>query len=763
MKLSILSACLAPLLILCVLPLTGQVTYEFEEVDGPPVAMVDGTPLPYPFAGGMTAPQWSPIDFDGDGDEDLFCFERDGDRILMFERTPEGWSHRRDWAVGWPEVANWVLLRDYDCDGLPDLFTGYQNSVFVYHNEGGPGANFTAVASPLLASWDFGSGPSDLPIVVLSIDKPAITDIDGDGDLDIITFTETSTTLYSFKGNEPCGLDFTCTNRCYGMVSEGAEDNTLFFGDAFECDFNVANPGMTTSGEDRPETAAERLHAGGAVTFIELDGADRPDLLVSDRVYPTTAALMLEAAEGGLDSVAWLDMAFPSLLPHSGPADSVNCEAFPAGYPLDADGDGDLDLVFSPNTTIESDDDRGVHLWLNVGTADAPEWAFADDDWVQAGMIDVGRNAIPAFVDLNGDGLLDLAVGNKERFEGIGSTPTALAWWRNTGTAEAPAFALVTADAVDFGVNGIESAHPAFGDIDGDGDMDLVVGDELGLLHAYENVAGAGNEAEWVLLDLALTDATGENIDIGQFATPQLLDFNLDGRLDLIVGEKNGTLNLFLNTGSLSAPEWTLATENLGGIQVDNLYGINGYSVPCLFVDEAGIHMYVACETGRIQDFGLWPAGSSDWAQVLPEAPEGLAGDPMPGTRVAAAMADLNNDGLPELAIGVNTGGIRFYQGTGTGVTEVREDAELVVAPSPVVSGGDIQVELAERFLGAGMLVLSWRDAQGQLVQSESVAAAKRVALTAPRTPGMWFLTLESTTGAHLSVAPVAIRVVVVE
>lgn len=763
MKMPVLSVLLPSLLILFALSLNGQVTYEFEASDGPPVSLSDGTPLPYPFAGGLTAPQWSPLDFDGDGDEDLFCFERDGNRILMFERTPEGWTHRRDWAAGWPEVSNWVLLRDYDCDGLPDLFTGYQNAVFVYHNDGGPGANFSAVATPLLASWDFGSGPSDLPIVVLSIDKPAITDIDGDGDLDIITFTETSTTLYAFKGNEACGLDFTCTNRCYGMVSEGAEDNTLFFGDAFECDFNVADPGLTTSGDGRPEASADRLHAGGAVTFIELDGAERPDLLMSDRVYPTTAALMLESSDGGLDSVAWLDMAFPSLLPHSGPADSVNCEAFPAGYPLDADGDGDLDLVFSPNTTIESDDDRSVHLWHNVGTATEPEWAFADDQWVQSGMIDVGRHAIPEFVDLDGDGLLDLALGNKERFEGIGSTPTALAWFRNTGTAEAAAFEVVDWDVIDFGTNGIESADPAFGDLDGDGDVDLVVGDELGLLHGYENVAGAGSDPAWVLQDLALSNAAGESIDVGQFATPQLLDFNLDGLLDLLVGEKNGTLSLFLNTGSIYAPEWTLATENLGGIQVDNLFGINGYSVPCLFVDEAGIHMYVAGETGRIQDFGVWPAGSSDWEQALPEAPSGLAGDPMPGTRVAAAMADLNNDGLPELAIGIHTGGIRFYSGTGTGVNEVTSHRELTAWPQPARVGQAVHVRTSGVGLQGGVLRLVWRDAQGREAGQEFVVAQDHLTVRAPEQAGLWFLTLENTTGADLSVAPVAIQVVVVD
>lgn len=761
----------------------GQISYDFALSPGPQVVDIQGQPLAYPFAGGLTAPQWSPIDFDNDGDEDLFCFERDGNQLLMFERTAAGWAFRPDWAAGWPEMANWALLRDYDCDGLPDLFTGFQNAVYVHRNLGGPGANFEEVAGPLLASWDFGSGPSDLPVVVLSIDKPAIVDMDGDGDLDIITFTETSTTLYAFKGNIACGLDFTCTNRCYGMVSEGAEDNTLFYGEAFECDFNVANPGLVSEEEtDRAmDMAAESrtgLHAGGALTLLELDGSGRPDLLMSDRVYPTIAALLMEASPSGLDSVAFVDMAFPSLLSHSGPSDSVNCEAFPAGYPLDEDGDGDMDLVFSPNTTIEADDDRGVRLWHNVGTADAPEWAFVTDNWIQNGMIDVGRNAIPSFADLNGDGLMDFLVGNKERYEGIGNTPTALAWYRNVGTPESPSFAAVDMDAIDFGLNGIESAHPTTGDLDGDGDLDLIVGDELGLLHRYENTAGPGADPTWVLAELGMADDANATVDVGQFATPQLIDFNLDGLLDLVVGEKNGVLNLYLNTGSASAPEWSWATDNLGGIVVDNIFGINGYSVPCLFVDGAGCHMYVAGETGQIQDFGLWPAGSSDWGQALTEANASLAAGADIGTRAAATLADLNNDGLPELAVGVNTGGVRFFQGTGTHVAEnvhlPPSSSILQVSPQPARPGQALRLTIpgGEYEISGTFGAWTLHDAQGRKINhGEWPAGQSECTISAPMNSGIFVITVsagdvasssgQNTTGTASKGVPVAKRIVI--
>ena len=155
-----------------------------------PVTLGDEA-LANPWVGGLTAPQWSAFDADLDGDDDLFAFDRDGSRVLMFERMEsDALVMRWDWTEGWPDMVDWCLLRDYNCDGKPDIFTSHQNGIRVFTNttEAGEGPSFDSEPITLFATFDLiGSDPSDLPVICLGMDLPAIGDHDDDGDLDIIT------------------------------------------------------------------------------------------------------------------------------------------------------------------------------------------------------------------------------------------------------------------------------------------------------------------------------------------------------------------------------------------------------------------------------------------------------------------------------------------------------------------------------------------------------------------------------------------------
>ena len=617
---------------------------------------VDNSELPNPWVGGLTAPQWSGFDADLDGDEDWFAFDRDGSRVLMFERLPEGnLVLRWDWMEGWPNMVDWCLLRDYNCDGKPDIFTSHQNGIRVYTNttEPGAGPSFDPEPITLLATFDLlGSDPSDLPVICLGMDLPAIMDHDDDGDLDIITFTETASTLYRFEGQTPCGLDLECTNRCYGMLAEAAENNALFIGEEFECAFNVENPGMTTV-----DAARTGLHAGGALTSLQLEPGGPKDLLISDVTYPEALAVVLEVGPSSLDSATFVDPAFPSALYGD---QAVNLPRFPAAFHLDVDQDGVRDLLFSPNIPLETNDDESVHFFRNTGTEEAPSWEFITDTYLQDGMIDLGRGAYPSLHDFDGDGLLDLAVANKERYEGVDQTPAAVAAFRNVGNPTDPQFQLVDLDWIALADYQIESPCPAFGDLDDDGDLDVLVGDELGRIHEFTNVAPAGAWPEFTLTALSIPEAaSGEAIDVGQFATPQLHDMDGDGDLDMVVGEKNGTLTLFERTsvGAWSKYVSPVHGENWGNILVDNLLGINGYSVPALTPTSEGLRVYVANETGTVQDFGL---ASNNWDDELVEVNDAVFGS-REGFRCAATFADLDSDGLLDALVGIQNGGLLAY------------------------------------------------------------------------------------------------------
>ena len=666
------------------------------------------------WAGGLTAPQWSPFDADLDGDDDLFAFDRDGRRLVMFERTDDPaapWNVRWDWTEGWPELVDWCLLRDYNCDGKPDLFTSFQNGIRVYTNitEPGTGPSFESTPLTLSATFDFvGSEPSELPVICLGIDLPAILDHDDDGDLDIITFTETATTLYRFEGQTPCGLDLVCTNRCYGMLEEASENNALFIGDDFECSFNVENPGII-AGELPSRTG---LHTGGAITSLQLEAGGPKDLLISDVTYPEMLGIVVETASNSLDSATFIDPTFPANLYGD---QALNLPKFPAAYHLDVDFDGVLDLLFSPNTSLETDDDACVHFFKNTGSNDAPLWSFVTDRHLQQEMIDLGRGAYPVVHDFDNDGLLDLAVANKERYEDVGETPAAIAVYKNIGTSTNPAYQEVTLDWVPLSDFQIESPYPAFGDLDGDGDLDLLVGDELGRIHQFNNGAGPGAWPSFSLSALSMQEATtNEPIDVGQFAAPQLIDLDGDDVLEMVVGEKNGVLTLFEQNSSGAWEQYTspIHGDSLWGIVVDNVLGINGHSIPSFTQVDDEIRVLVTNEIGTVQDFGVVP---DSWDATLDEVNDDLLAAPV-GFYAASAFQDINGDGLLDVFMGIQNGGLLAFSGridsaATTLSPPIRDPLSWSVKPNP----GRTALQWSTDLEWSGSLEV--RDMMGKLIE----------------------------------------------
>jgi hypothetical protein len=161
--------------------------------------------------------------------------------------------------------------------------------------------------------------------------------------------------------------------------------------------------------------------------------------------------------------------------------------------------------------------------------------------------------AQPAFVDIDGDGDQDVF---------IGSMSGAISYYKNTGTSTAPVFTLQTGPANPF--NGVTIpgslggyAAPAFADIDGDGDFDAFFGGYYGVIYYYKNTGTATAPA--------FTLQTGaanpfNSVDVGYYSCPIFVDIDGDGDLDAFIGAWNGTISYYKNTGTSTAPAFTVQT-----------------------------------------------------------------------------------------------------------------------------------------------------------------------------------------------------------
>lgn len=636
-----------------------------------------------PWVGGMNSCHFSMVDFNLDGVDDLFVFDKDGNKVHCYINNGTAgninFSYAPEYVKLIPEINGWAIFVDYNCDGKKDIFTYTIGGIIVYRNVSVTQLKFEKAVDKYLLSYQFGGYTN---IWVTYADYPSFSDIDNDGDIDILTFGVLGSWLGYHKNlsMEKYGncdsLDYVLDEYSWGCFAESEESNVITLDTCY--DSKRAESKTSFSNLKKGEVK----HVGSTLLAIDLDADNDKDLIFGDVDYPNVIQLI----NGGNSDSAYMisqDTMFPS---YNVP---VFLFSFPALCYLDVDNDNINELIISPFDPALDKSANYQNIWFyeNNGMNNMPDFSFQKNDFLQGEMIDVGAGAYPVLFDYDSDGLPDLLVSN---FGYLDSTyydnslalqcvyRSQIALFRNTGSATTPSFKIITRDFVSVSSLKIQGAYPAFADLDDDGDEDMLLGNNEGTLHYFENVGGAGNEADFVLSEMNF-----QGIDVGYYSTPQLVDLNKDGLIDIVCGKRNGKLSYFRNTGTASNPVFTKITDELGGVDVsDNQNPYHAYSVPCFFKENNEFRLFVGSVSGHLHYYkdiddnldGDFTLDNDNYLWIY----EGL--------RSSVAISDLDDDGYKDMIMGNYSGGLGYYKGVDPpliGIIENNFDDGIDVFPNP--------------------------------------------------------------------------------
>ncbi|MFI5205002.1 MAG: T9SS type A sorting domain-containing protein, partial [Flavobacteriales bacterium] len=537
-----------------------------------------------------------------------------------------------------------------------------------------------------------------LNLLVTSVDIPAICDIDDDGDKDVVSFGQFGKLIeyhrnYSVEYGYGCdSLPFILRNECWGNFYESSLSCQMtLFDTCAPNPFLGGPPEMApTPSEYRAWFSAEapgaqlindggERHTGSSVLALDLNGSNTKELLIGDVSCTHLSGLINGGAVPNTNTsmVSW-DSLFPN---YSVP---VDISIFPGAYHLDMDNDGIRDLMAAPNYTVQSNNYDGNWYYKNTGTDITPIFTYQQRALFQNTMIEHGEGSVPVLFDHDGDGLKDLVIANAGIWDvahyAYDRYVSQFRLYMNTGTANQPVFTLTDTNYQNLAaIHDTTNVLPAFGDLDGDGDEDMLLGDIAGRIHRCQNTAGSGNPALFIPQQMNMTDDVGAVIDVGTYSAPHLADMDRDGDLDLLIGRLNGRVAYYTNIGTPSVPNFKLITANFGNVNVCEWWAGVGYSIPTVYDFNGEYHLFVGSLQGKVFHYDSIDnnlAGNFNLRDSLPDVYNYF------GTSSAPAVADINNDTLPEMLVGNFRGGLIMYTAIGVDTTTSIGTDDLLIGYS---------------------------------------------------------------------------------
>jgi len=584
---------------------------------------LENTTLRNPWSGSMNNAQVNAIDLNGDGLEDLWIFDRVAQRSIVFRQENKQWIYDFALEKKLPIISDWLLVADYDGDGKKDVFTSTNAGIKVLRNITQDGIlAFSTVANPLVEEGFSGT----INLYVATTDIPAIKDIDGDGDLDILAFEAAG---HVIEWHQNISMERTKSKGLLFQKNVGCWKN-LVYQDCSTVNSNQGcniPSGLSTPLKNNPQ---KTLHSGNSLALFLNNGT-----------------MEVWMGHVGCSNV--------NILKNEGKIISQTLGIpFPATYFVDVDLDGQLDALVSPNSsdnnTYQVDFSQSLFRLKEVNGT----YEIKQKDFLQDSSLDVGENASPVFFDVDSDGDLDLLMGNAAGqiyyFERISSG--------------------YRLKSNDFG--GINQFKPgnelklSLGDWNKDGEKELYALSQTlfgPVLYGYQPTEGAWqkiNQKELLPYDQLLW------MDLDFDGKMECLILHRWGKVDIVETLRDGNSMQFITKkedwGNLTTYKFTLQSF----VVLDELG--TGHAV-LLGVDKEGNVKKALLDNGQLKFVSV---------------DEGL--DNRFGKNVQVQSVDINGDGKPDLAFGTAGGGVMLFQNMNQSAVFEKENQLVQIWPNPTDS-----------------------------------------------------------------------------
>jgi hypothetical protein len=547
------------------------------------------------WCGGLNNATFFQADFNLDNKADIIVWDKADHNIGIWLATQSVnqtfvYQYSTSFSYQYARLGfqQWIALLDINCDSIPDILSGTRDSyVSLFMGQQQNGRLVHRLANPAIKyTLQY---PNEKPIypelIVSGLDHNAWIDVDFDGDIDFVANDQSGNQLMLYRNKaqelyQRCDtLALLLENDCWGEFREVYDSTGNMNEYSVELGLSGCNQWNKTS------------HTGGTLTILDLNRDSLYDALISDSNIDYAIGLI----NRGTIQAAKFTTAINPLITQ----DSILVQTpyMPAFSTLDINQDRQLDMIVGPNQTDGSIDKTPLTVLEGLPMqANSPVFNFKTGDITQyfGNWIDLGSSLQPIVHDLNKDGLADiLLIASQFDTAQLKAVPSvAVIWNRSKNATESQIYEYDNktkwTKCLDKWTNSNAESRASLGDLNNDGELDIVVGAKKGKISVL--MYGESNGIpEWRVTNDDIFASTSNRTN----AAPALFDWDGDGDIDLLIGNGNGTLDFAINSGTKSTPRFTLHTQRVGNISLTDSTSLSNSSVVPVVIDNP-------CGQGRL-------------------------------------------------------------------------------------------------------------------------------------------------------------------